>query len=66
MKYFYKDHERKIHFTRGEFLGWSEPGGLLNVPYAMFKLKSETLLIPIYDLTRETRQILPAPPKDEE
>lgn len=58
MQYFYKDHNRTIHFTRGKFQGWTEPTGLLNVPYARFKLKSEMLFIPMYDLTRETRKAL--------
>jgi hypothetical protein len=64
MRYFYKDiATEKVRFTRGEFKGWTEPTGLLNVPYAIFALKTTVLLIPKYALTKDTLSAIPAPDK---
>ena len=60
MKYTYKDFETgKIHWTKARFIGWTEPTGLLSVPYAVFLRPSgEELCIPEYLLTVKTRLIL--------
>lgn len=56
------------HFTRGKFVGWTHKTGLLNVNYAIVQLKTNDLLIPIYDLDGADRQRLLAEkplPKEE-
>ncbi len=45
----------RIKRTRGEFAGWTEPTGLLNTKYAIFKNPKTTLFVPSYLLTPETR-----------
>jgi hypothetical protein len=60
--YKYKDFETgQQRWTRAPFGGWTLPTGLLNVRYAIFRRKSEALLVPEYLLTAETRNRLPAP-----
>lgn len=62
MKYTYKDWEGKQRWTRGEFLGWHGPTGILNAYYAEFKRPRSSLFIPAYCLTPETRAaIAPRP-----
>lgn len=59
MKYTYKDFiTGKIKFTRARFAGWTNPTGLLNVRYAIFKRKWKDLLVPEYLLTKETMELL--------
>lgn len=43
-----------IRFTRGRFIGWTSPMGLCNVPYAIFRTLTREILIPLYDVTKET------------
>jgi len=54
----------KIRSTRGTFAGWTGKTGLLKVHYAVFRNRRSELLIPIYDLTAETKERLgkPKPP----
>jgi hypothetical protein len=47
--------KKRIRFTRGRFVGWTEPTGLANVRYAMFENRASRLYIPVYDLTPETK-----------
>ena len=55
----YKDFETgKIHYTRGRFIGWTNPTGLLNVPYAIFARGSDNLLVPEYLLTQDCRRAI--------
>lgn len=59
MKYTYKDFGTgKLRFTRSTFSGWTNPGGLLNVRYAIFSRRSDDLLIPEYLLTSKTREAI--------
>ncbi len=60
-KYTYRDveHPEKTRFTRGRFAGWTGPTGLLKAYYAIFQRKSDTLYVPEYLLTQETRKRLP-------
>ncbi len=59
MRYYYKDFAtNEVHYTNGKFTGWSKPTGLLNVRYAGFTRKSDTLWIPEYLLSKETLQAL--------
>ena len=59
MRYNYKDFATgKPHWTKAEFVGFTEPTGLLNVPYAIFRRLSGDLLVPEYLLTPETRAAL--------
>lgn len=53
----YKDiNTGKLRFTRGEFVGWSEPTGLLDAVYAGFERASgEVLWVMRGVLTPETR-----------
>ncbi len=61
--YTYKDFiTRKLRRTRGQFSGWTEPTGLLNAPYAVFKNRRGRVLVPVYLLTNETLSKLPPPP----
>jgi len=63
-KYTYKSMtDKKEHSTRGEFAGWTEPTGLLHIPYAIFNLRSGDLLVPDYLLTKETAAALPKAPR---
>ena len=66
MRYNYKDFVTgKRRWTSGEFIGFTNPTGLLDVPYAIFRRRSGDLLVPEYLLTLETRTALadkePAP-----
>lgn len=62
-RYYYKDFvDGSLHFTRAPFVGWTEPTGPLNTRYAMFARRTETMLIPHYLLTSETKRLLPALP----
>ena len=59
-KYWFKDFVTgKMRWTAGEFESWTQPTGLLKVPYAIFRRKSGVLLIPKYLLTPETLAMLP-------
>lgn len=61
MKYFYKDFiTGKPRYTRGKFIGWSEPAGPLGVRYAGFLRQVTLLWIPHYLLTPTTKADLPA------
>ena len=53
---------KRIRFTRGKFCGWTPPMGLVNVPYAIFRNRASEVLVPIYDLTPETRAAIGEPP----
>jgi hypothetical protein len=54
--YTYKDIVTgKIRRTKGKFAYWTEPGGLLNVPYAVFQNPCGAVLVPRYLLTAETK-----------
>lgn len=48
-------YKKKVRFTRGTFAGWTPPMGLVKVPYAIFRNKATEILIPVYDLTKETK-----------
>jgi len=50
----------KIRRTRGKFIGWSRPTGLLNVRYAIFQTSCTYVNVPYYCLTRETKERLAA------
>lgn len=61
-KYYYKDiADGKIHYTRGKFVGWTKPTGLIKARYAIFQTRATELLIPKYLLTKETLALLPKP-----
>ena len=61
-KYFYRDSvTTKVRYTRGQFEGWTEPSGLLNAPYAIFRTAKTVIYVPQYSLMAETRQRLPQP-----
>jgi hypothetical protein len=67
VKYYYRpfDHpdfpNNKPRFTRGRFAGWFRDG--FGIRRAIFVRRSDTLLIPEYCLTAETKAALP---KDQE
>jgi len=46
----------KIRRTKGKFCGWTEPMGILNVRYAIFRNRCSEILVPIYCLTKETKE----------
>ncbi|MDO8357297.1 MAG: hypothetical protein Q7U76_12980 [Nitrospirota bacterium] len=48
--------KKTVRFTRGEFAGWTPPMGIVNARYAIFRNKATELLIPVYDLTKETKE----------
>ena len=54
--YTYRDivDTNKIRRTRGKFVGWTEPTGLLQAPYAIFQNRCSDVLVPKYLLTPET------------
>lgn len=61
-RYSYRDIVTGKHrFTRGRFIGWTQPTGPLHVPYAQFQRKAGVLLVPISLLAPETRATFPAP-----
>ncbi len=63
MKVYYRDIKtNKVQWTRGKFSHWIQ-GGLLNAHYAVILLRSKTLLIPIYLITKESRAQLPSLPE---
>jgi hypothetical protein len=54
--YTYKDFvSGKIKRTRGKFDGWTEPTGLLNARYAIFKNPLGVVMVPEYLLMPETK-----------
>lgn len=60
MKYTYKDIATGgIKWTRGRFVKWTQPTGLLNARYAVFQLPKSVVLVPEYCLTKDTRNQLP-------
>ena len=62
--YTYRDFiTKKVRFTRGRFEGWSDPTGLLDVRYAIFKNRVGRVCIPVYLLTKETLDAIPKPPE---
>jgi len=64
-KHYYRKSlfSEKRSYTRGTFVGWTEPTGLLDCPYAMFERKSDTLFVPHYLVAKETQKVLPRPKK---
>lgn len=59
--YSYKDIVTgKIRRTRGAFAGWTQPTGLLNSRYAIFRNPKGDVLVPRYLLTEETRKAIDA------
>jgi hypothetical protein len=54
---------KTIRYTRGQFIGWTPRMGLPNVHYAIFRRKADEILIPQYDVTAETLQLI-GPPKE--
>lgn len=59
--YTYKDiATAKIRRTRGKFVGWTKPTGLLKIPYAIFRNPRGDVLVPRYLLTQETRDRIQA------
>lgn len=61
MKYTYKDFlTGKVKWTRGRFAGWTK-GGILNATYAVFQRRTDTIYVPAYCLTPETRQAIGDP-----
>ncbi len=65
-RYFYRDSvSGKVRYTRGRFMGWTEPSGLLRVRYARFDTAHTQVFVPVYALLAETRAKLPNPPTEE-
>lgn len=61
-KYTYRDFATgKTRYTRGQFAGWTQPTGPLNARYAIFCRKGDTLYVPAYCLSKESREQLPKP-----
>lgn len=61
--YTYKDFVTgKIKRTRGKFECWSEKTGPFNVRYAIFKNPCGRVCVPVYLLTRETKEAIPPMP----
>lgn len=59
--YTYKDFATgKIKRTRGAFAGRTEPTGLLNARYAIFRNRGGDVLVSRYLLTEETRKAIDA------
>jgi len=59
MKYYFKDFDTgKTRFTRGKFVGFTQPTGLLAARYAIFARKSDNVLVPEYLLTARTKDVL--------
>lgn len=52
--------KKRVRFTRGTFAGWTPRMGPVNVRYAIFRNKATELLIPVYDLTKETKDRIDA------
>ena len=58
-RYSYKEFGTgKLRYTRGEFIGWTKPTGILTTRYAKFQRRCSTLLVPDYLLTQETRNAI--------
>lgn len=58
-KYTYRDIiTKKIRYTTGKFIGWTEPTGLLSVKYAVFRRQKTDLIVPEYLLTPETKELI--------
>ena len=62
-KYTYRDFiagKHRWRWTRGKFVGWTESicTGLFPVKYAMFDRKSDTLFIPEYLLSKESKAMI--------
>ena len=61
--YTYKDFiTGKTKRTRGKFVGWTGPTGILNVPYAIFRNRRGDVLVPRYLVTKETLIRIGKPP----
>ena len=61
MKHTFKDLiTGRMRWTRGKFAGWTEPTGLLKVRYAQFQRRADTLVVPEYLLTKDTKAALAA------
>ena len=59
--YTYKDFATgEIKRTNGRFGGWTEPTGLLNVRYAIFRRPRSSIFVPAYLLTPETLEAIKA------
>ena len=52
----------KLRHTRGIFAGWTEPTGLVGVPYAIFRNPRGEVLVPEYCLPPEVRRTLKETP----
>jgi hypothetical protein len=58
-KYKYKDFATgKPHWTRKQFIGWTEKTGLLNVRYAIFNSRGGDLLVPEYCLSADSKKLI--------
>lgn len=54
--YTYKDFVTgKMKYTRGTFMGWTEPTGLLKAKYAIFQRRSSKLFVPEYLLSEQAK-----------
>jgi hypothetical protein len=51
-----KPFRTTIRFTRGEFICITKPIGTFGFKYAVFQRRLSQILIPVHDLTPETKQ----------
>ena len=63
-RYTFRDFKTKRErFTRGRFVKWSEPTGLLATRYAIFATRRGEVIVPFYLLTAESIGKLPPRPE---
>ncbi len=53
-----RDREMRLRWTAGKFCGWTPKQGLLNIRYAIFRRKSDDVLVPEYALTKESKAVI--------
>ncbi len=59
MKYTYTDFVTgKQRYTRGKFIEWTKPTGLLNARFAHFWIGKSSLFVPEYLLSKESKEVI--------
>ena len=53
----------ELHYTRRKFIKWQR-GGIMNAWGAVLASRGGAMFIPVYLLTRESRDMLPPIPED--
>ena len=56
--------KKRVRFTRGRYVKTTEPLGTFGFRYAIFRNRASEVLIPLHDLTPETKAALAAADKE--